>query len=262
MINRKHRSIAILLVCVMLLSAVVIPMGHSKGMPGWLLPLWIIFTGLEDILSGIDRIIGLITHDLEEMREARSDANDKLLEWYPQRTRKERTLGDKQAALDTLNAEHKAALAKKRNARARIKTLKREISQIKSSLSRLSPSAPAQRTAWESDLQDKESALAQAKQDVKDADKILNSLWRGIKISWYGAIIGDAFSGLRGELARLRARIHTLETLSDTLDINIKKKDTELGNETRRRGNVQIQVDQARENYKNARAQGDPNTQH
>ena len=97
------------------------------------------------------------------MREARSDANDKLLEWYPQRTRKERTLGDKQA-VDTLNAEHKAALAKKRNARARIKTLKRE-----------SPSAPAQRTAWESDLQDKESALAQAKQDVKDADKILNN---------------------------------------------------------------------------------------
>ena len=60
---------------------------------------------------------------------------------------------------------------------------------------------------------------------------------------------------------RLKARIHTLETLVDTLDINIKKKDTELGNETRRRGNVQIQVDQARENYKNARAQGNPNTQ-
>ena len=33
-------------------------------------------------------------------------------------------------------------------------------------------------------------------------------------------------------------------------------------NKTRRRGAVQIQVDQARENYKNARAQGDPNTQH
>ena len=60
---------------------------------------------------------------------------------------------------------------------------------------------------------------------------------------------------------RLKARIHTLETLADTLDANIKKKDTELGNETRRRGNVQIQVDQARENYKNARAQGNPNTQ-
>jgi hypothetical protein len=60
---------------------------------------------------------------------------------------------------------------------------------------------------------------------------------------------------------RLKARIHTLETLVDTLDINIKKKDTELGNETRRRGNVQIQVDQARENYEEARAQGNPNTQ-
>ena len=67
---------------------------------------------------------------------------------------------------------------------------------------------------------------------------------------------------IMGELARLRARIHTLETLSDTLDINIKKKDTELGNETRRRGNVQIQVDQAQQDYEKARRQGDPNTQH
>ena len=104
----------------------------------------------------------------------------------------------------------------------------------------------------ESALQDKESALAQAKQDVKEADKILNSLW--LKISWYGSIIGDAFSGLTGELVRLKARIHTLETLADTLDANIKKKDTELGNETERRGAVP--VDQARENYEEARAQG------
>ena len=33
-------------------------------------------------------------------------------------------------------------------------------------------------------------------------------------------------------------------------------------NKTRRRGAVQIQVDQAREDYEEARRQGNPNTQH
>lgn len=262
MLQKHARFIAIMMMLMLLASVIVVPIGHAVRVPGWLLPLWIAYTVLEDILSGIDRLIGIITQDIEEMEEALEETNDELLnKWYPKRENKEAELRDAQGKLDDLNAEHEAALTKKRNANSRIRTLKSEISQIEASLAMLSPSEESQRAALEAQLAQKKSELADAKQDVKEADKIINSHWRAAKRSWYRYIIGDAFSGLTGELVRINARINTLETSVDNLNRDIENKNTEKENQTKRREQKQREVDEARRNYENARQNGNPNTQ-
>ncbi len=261
MLQKQSRFIAILMVCVILAFAVVVPLGHAKKMPRWLVPLWIIYTALEDVLSGIDRLIAAITQDVEEMEDALSDTNDELDKWYPKRDDLEDKIGEYQDKLDVLAAEHEAALEKRRNAEARIRTLNRQIAQIEASLSMLSGSKSELRAALEAQLRQKKSEILQAKKEIKDANKIINSQWRSIKRSWYKTLIGDSFSGLKGELTELNGRIGYLETLADNLERDINKKNTEKENETTRRGTVQEKVDKARENYQNAKKKGKPGTE-
>lgn len=262
MLQKQARFIAILMVCMLLAFSIAVPMVSAKKVPGWLYPLWVVWMTLEDTLSGIDRLLALITQDLKEMKDALSDTNDELLELYPQRDKKEDQLRDYQGKLDILVAEHEAALQKRRNAQGRIRGLNREIAQIEATLSMLSGSESELRAALEAQLRQKRSDLSQAEQDVKDANKIINSQWRSIKRSWYRSMIGDSFSGLTGELTTLNSRIGNLEAISDSLQSSIADKEQEETDETTRRAKVQTQVDTARENYNKAKRNGNPNTQH
>lgn len=250
MLVRQKRYIALMMVCILLASMIILPIGEAKKKPGGVLgALWLAYTTLEDALSGIDRLIAIIIKDLEDMRDALEDINDELLELYPIRDEREEELEDAQDELDKLLEEEEAAKKKKRNAKTRIKTLKREIVQLKSELSRTSPSDSEGRAALESQIEQKESDLSQAKQDVKDADKIIGSWWRGIKMTHYRTVIGDVSSGLTRRVGNLNYRIGNLEQQADNFNAAIKEKEKEQAAEQPRRDKKQIEVDKAREKY-------------
>lgn len=261
MLQKQARFIAILMVCVILAFAVAVPFGYAKKVPKWLYPLWLILTTLEDILSGIDRLIAAITKDVEDMEDAIAGINDELDTLYPRRDKKEADLREYEGKLAQLEAEHQAALDKRSAAQSRIRSLNRQISQILASLSMLSGSNSETRAYLEAQLRKKRSELAQAKQDVKDANKIIHSQWRAIKRSWYKAVIGDSFNGLKGELTALNGRIGNLETLADNFAEEIKKQNQKKKDEGKRRKAVQGRVDKARNNYNKAKKNGDPNQQ-
>lgn len=261
MLQKQARFIAILMVCMLLAFSIAVPMVSAKKVPGWLYPLWVVWMTLEDTLSGIDRLLALITQDLEEMEDVLADTNDELAELYPKRDEKQKSIDKYQGKLDKLESEHEAALEKRRNAQARIRRLNREIAQIEATLSMLSGSESELRAALEAQLRQKRSELSQAERDVKDANKIINSHWRSIKRSWYKSMIGDSFSGLTGELTVLNSRIGNLESIADSLERNITDKKQEETDETTRRAKVQTQVDKARSDYKKAEKNGNPNTQ-
>lgn len=251
MINRKHRVIAAFLLCAMLFSVLAVPIGYSKDkQPSKSAILWAALTVLLDILDVYDILIGVIIKDLETMQDRLAEINDELKDkWYLKRKAKEEELKKEQKKLDDLNAEREAAKSKKRDAEARIKTLKSEIRQTEASLKMLSPGEEAERAGLEAQLAMQKSSLASAKQEVKEANKIINSNWRAMKRSYYEWIIGDAFSGLTGELCDIKGRINTLERQADILRREISKKTTEEENETTRRAGVQRDVDNTRREY-------------
>ena len=258
MINRKHRIIASLLLCVMLFSVMIVPISHSKDKPTWLLPLWIVYTTALDVLDGIERLIGIIREDLDEMEDAVAEANDELLELYDEREKREEEIGKLQAKLDELNAEEAAALSKRSNAESRISSLKSDISQAEADLAMLSPHEYSAREALEHHLSMLKSSLKSAKQDVKDANKIINSNWRAIKRSFYES----AISGLERNLnMQVKSDIYRLETLTDNLRPKIAEKQAELEAEEPRRAAQQAEVDAARKAYEDAEKNGDPNAQ-
>ena len=255
MINRKHRIIAAFLLCVMLFSVLAVPIGYSKDKPpkSKSAILWIALTTLLDILDAYDILIGVIIKDLETMEDRLAEINDELKDkWYPKKDKKEEELRKEQKKLDNLNAEHEAALEKKRGAKDRIKTLKSEISKTEGLLKMYSPWT-TQYAGYQAQLEMEKSALASAEQEVKEADKIINSHWRGAKRGYYEWIIGDAFSGLTGELVDIKGRIDTLQSQADILRSEIGTKSTEKTNETERRKNVQIDVDNKRREYEEQR---------
>ena len=258
MLVRQKRFIALMMVCVLLASMIVLPIGDAKDKDkktGRLAELWLIYTALEDALSGINRLIALITKDLERMEDALEDTNDELLELYPKRDKKEKQLEENQDELNRLLAEKAAAKKKRSNAKSRIRTLKREIYLLESEFSRTSPSDSEGRAALQAQLRQKRSELAQAKQDVKDADKIINSLWRGAKITFYKAVIGDAFSGLTRDLGNLNYRIGSLERIADDLNREIVKKKEKKEAVQTRRNKKQEEVDKARADYEKEKKQ-------
>ncbi len=250
MINRKHRILATVLLCAMLFSVLAVPIGYSKDKPtSKSAILWIALTTLLDILDAYDLLIGVIIKDLNMMEDRLAEINDELNDkWYPKKEKKEEELEEEQQKLDKLNAEHEAAKSKKRGAQERIKTLKSDISTTETLLKVFSPSTSLH-SEYQAQLEMQESALASAEQEVKEANKIINSHWRGTKRGYYEWIIGDAFSGLTGELCDIKGRISTLEAQADTLRREIKKKSTEKENETTRRKEVQKDVDKKRKEH-------------
>ena len=259
MINRKHRIIACLLLCVMLFSVIVVPISHSKDKPRWLLPAWIILTTALDILDVIERVIGIITKDIEEMEEAVKEANDELrFELYPERDRREKEIQELQDDLDELNAEHKAALEKRRDAKSRISSLKSEIQQAEADLAMLSPWESEARKALELHISMLKSSLKSAEQDVKDANKIIGSLWRSAKRSAYETTIRNLTRAL---ILEIQTRINTLEAFTDELNREIGIKKEELAAKEPERKAAQDDVDEARADYDKKKKEGDPNAQ-
>ncbi|MDE0483672.1 MAG: hypothetical protein OXI67_13910 [Candidatus Poribacteria bacterium] len=251
MINRKHRVIAAFLLCVMLFSVLAVPIGHSKDKPptSKSAVLWAALTVLLDILDVYDILIGVIIKDLKAMEDRLAEINDELNDkWYPKKDKKEKELETEQGKLDDLNAEREAALEKRRGAQARIKTLESDISKTETLLKLYSDWTP-EHAAYQAQLEMQKSSLASAEQEVKEANKIIRSDWRAIKRTYYEWIIGDAFSGLTGELCDIKGRINTLERQADILRREISKKTTEEENETTRRAGVQRDVDKKREEH-------------
>lgn len=249
MSHKKLRFIAFLMVCIILASVVAVPIGETKrkdknSKAGLILAALLT---LEDILSGIDRVLPLIVKDLDAMENQLAEINDELLyKLYPRRDELEAELDDVQDELDKLLTEEADAEKKKKDAKDRISDLKSEISNIKSVLKRVSPS-DEEHIAWlESQLSEKETQLSDAEAEVKAADKIIGSLWRSIKISHYETVIGDAFSGLTQQLNGLNYRIKTLEEKSDKLKIAIEDKGKEKKDTKDRRKEVQAKVDKKR----------------
>lgn len=181
------------------------------------------------------------------MEDAVAEANDELRdELYPERERREEEIGKLQAKLDELNAEEAAALSKRSNAESRIRSLKSDISQAESDLAMLSPGEESAREALEHHISMLKSSLRSAEQDVKDANKIINSNWRGMKKSYYGSVI----SRLENLLSvQVKARINYLQSLTDYLRPKITKKREELAAEEPRRKEAQADVDQKRADY-------------
>lgn len=257
----QARFIAIMMVCILLVFAIAVPIVSAKKVPKWLYPLWVIWMTLEDTLSGIDRLLAIVTQYLEEMEDALSDTNDELKDLYSKRDVKEDELKDYQGKLDKLEFEHQAALDKRRDAQSRIRSLNREIAQIEATLSMLSGSESELRAVLEAQLRQKRADISQAEQDIKDANKIIHSHWRSIKRSWYKSMIGDSFSGITGELTILNSRIGNLESIADGFRKSIDDKNQAETDETARRVKVQAQVDKARSDYEKAEKNGNPNTQ-
>ena len=249
-INRKYRIIAAFLLCVMLFSVFAVPISQSKDKPtSKSAILWIAITALLDILDVYDILIGVIIKDLKMMEDRLAEINDGLKnKWYPKRDKQEKHIEENQEKLDELEAEHEAALEKKRNAKARIKSLKSDISKTENMLKVFSDWTP-EHAGYKAQLEMQKSTLASAEQEVKEADKIINSQWRAIKRGFYESVIGDAFSGLTGKLCQINASIYTLEKLADNLRRNIGKKSTEKENETKRREKVQRDVDKKRQEH-------------
>jgi len=236
----------------MLFSVLAVPIGYSKDKPptSKSAVLWLAFTTALDILGGLDLLLAVIMKDIEKLEDELAEINDELNDkWYPKRDKKEKELEEEQQKLDDLNAEDEAARSKRRGAEARIKTLESEIRQTEASLKMLSPGEEAERAGLEAQLAMQKSSLASAEQEVKEANKIIRSSWRAMKRGWYERIIGDAFSGLTGELVDIKARINTLERLADNLNRDIGKKSTEKTDETLRRAEVQKDVNAKRKAY-------------
>ncbi len=259
MINRKHRIIASLLLCVMLFSVMIVPISHSVKQPGYLLVLWIALTTALDILDAIERFIGIITQDLKEMEDAVAEANDELNDvLYPEREKREEQIQELQTDLDELNAEHEAAEKKARDAKSRIRSLKSEIKQAEADLAMLSPWEYSAREALELHISMLKSSLKSAEQDLKDAEKITGSLWRSAKRAW----LDSSISGLERQLIlQVTSRINRLENLTDRLRPKIKKKQGELAAEEPRRKAAQEDVDRKRAAYDEAKKKGDPKDQ-
>ena len=152
MINRKHRILASLLLCVMLFSVLVVPISHSQkeGNPGKLAALWLALTAALDVLDAIERMIGIITKDLQEMEDAVAEANDELNDvLYPEREKREEEIRAVQQKLDELNSEEAAALSKRSNAESRIRSLTRGIQDAEGDLAMLGPYEYSAREALE-----------------------------------------------------------------------------------------------------------------
>ena len=243
----------------MLFSFVIVPVSHSKKVPIWLYPLWIFYTTAKDILEGIERLIGIITQDIKEMEDAVAEANDELRDvLYPERDKREKQIQEIQDDLDELNAEHEAALSKRRDAKSRIRSLKSDISAAEAELAMLSPWESEAREALELHISMLKSSLKSAEQDVKDANKIIHSNWRALKRSW----LASSISGLeRALILQVTSKISRLEALTDTLRPKISKKQDDLSTEKKRRKQAQKEVDAARDAYEAAKKQGDPNDQ-
>ena len=255
MINRTHRILAGLLLCVMLFSVLVVPISHSQteNRPGTLALLWLALTSALDVLDAIERLIGIITKDLKEMQDAVAEANDELLVLYSERDKREEEIRAVQTDLDELNSEEAAALSKRSNAEGRISSLKSDISQTEADLAMLSPGEYSAREALEHHLSMLKSSLESAKQDVKDANKIINSLWRSAKRAYYQSVI----SRLEHLLTlQVKSEISRLEALTDALRPDIEKKQKELDAEEPRRKAAQADVDQKRKDYENAKKNG------
>jgi len=234
----------------MLLAMSSVPISQSKDKPtSKSAVLWIAITTLLDILDVYDILIGVIIKDLKMMEDRLAEINDELKDkWYPKRDKKEKQIEENQEKLDELEAEREEALEKKRGAKARIKSLKSDISTTENMLKVFSDWTP-EHAGYKAQLEMQKSTLASAEQEVKEADKIINSQWRAIKRGFYERAIGDAFSGLTGELCQINASINTLENLADNLRRNIGKKSTEKENETKRREKVQGDVDKKRQEH-------------
>lgn len=261
MINRNHRIIASLLLCVMLFSVLVVPISYSEkggssgSSSGKLAALWLAFTSALDVLDAIERLIGLITKDLKEMEDAVAEANNELLyELYPERKKREEEIRAVQTDLDELNAEEAAALSKRSNAEGRIRSLTRDIQDAEGDLAMLGPYDYSAREALEHHISMLKSSLESAKQDVKNANKIINSNWRALKRSYYQSTI----SGLERSLnLQVQSRIYRLETFTDALRPDIKKKQEELDAQTPGRAEAQADVDAKREAYEKAKKEED-----
>lgn len=264
MINRKHRIIASLLLCMMLFSVLVVPISHSRPVPPrpvppWLLVAWFALTTALDILDAIERLIGIITEDLKEMEDAVAEANDKLrFELYPEREKREKEIENLQQKLDKLNAEEAAALSKRSNAESRIRSLKQDISQTEADLAMLSPYDYSARETLEHHLSMLKSSLESAKQDVKDANKIIHSQWRALKRAYYESVISRLEHLL---IMQVTSEISRLENLTDNLNPKITEKNKELETQKPRRAAAQAEVDAKRAAYDNKKKEGNPNAQ-
>ena len=254
MIDRKHRIIAALLLCMMLFSVMIVPISHAKKGPAWLLPLWIIYTTALDVLDGIERAIGILTEDLDEMKDAVAEANEELQELYDERAEKEEEIKDVQGKLDALNSEESEALQKRSDAEYQIGRLESDISQTEADLAMLSPGEYSAREALEGHLSILKSALESAKQDVKDANKIINSNWRSMKKSFYASVITRLERNLS---MQGKADIYRLEAFTDNLRPKIAAKQAEIDAQEPARQAAQKEVDAARKAYEDAKKSGE-----
>lgn len=242
-------------------SVIAVPTVDAKG-KHWLFSLLSQYLGLKSLYNEIKDIIALITKDIEEMERMKKDAEDELLnDLYPRREDAEKALQEVQDKLDELNAEIDAAKTKRSDANSRISTLEKEISQTKFSLSMLSPSEHSEHARLLTQLSMQESSLSSAKQDVKDANKIINSPLRSLQISHYESAIGNASTGLTGRVVSIKSRIYTLETLVDNLKRDIENKKTEKENQEKREDRVSKDVEEARKKYEDGKKNGNPNTE-
>ena len=266
MINRNHRILASLLLCVMVFSVLVVPISYSQkpndANPGRLAALWLALTAALDVLDAIERFIGIITKDLKEMEDAVAEANDKLrLELYPEKDKRKEEIGDLQKELDKLNSEEADALSKRSNAEGRIRSLKGDISQAEADLGMLGPYEYSARQALEHHISMLKSSLESAKQDVKNANKIINSNWRALKRSYYQSTISRLETLLNSQV---QSEIARLEAQTDALNPHIKKKREELEAQEPGRAAAQAEVDKKRAEYKkaeeeeNAKKKGNP----
>ncbi len=258
MIDRKHRIIAALLLCMMLFSVMIVPISHAVNWPAVLLGLWIVYTTALDILDGIERLIGILTQELDEMEDAVAEANEELRELYKERDKREKEIREAQDELDKLNSEESAALSKRSNAESRISSLKRDISQAEADLAMLSPYEYSAREALEHHLSMLKSSLKSAEQDVKDANKIIHSNWRSLKQSFYESTI----SRLEHLLSvQVKSDIYRLESLTDNLRPKIAAKQKEIDDQEPARQAAQAEVDAARAAYDEKKKERDSNAQ-
>ena len=266
MINRNHRILASLLLCVMVFSVLLVPISYSQkpneGNPGRVATLWLALTAALDVLDAIERFIGIITKDLKEMEDAVAEANDELNDvLYPERDKREEEIRAVQQKLDDLNSEEAAALSKRSNAEGRIRSLTRDIQDAEGDLAMLGPYEYSARQALEHHISMLKSSLESAKQDVKDANKIINSNWRALKRSYYQSTISRLEHLLN---LQVQSKIGHLEAQTDALRPHIKKKREELDAETPRRAAAQADVDEKRAAHKkaqeeeNAKKKGNP----
>ena len=142
-----------------------------------------------------------------------------------------------------LNSEESAALSKRSNAESRISSLKSDISQAEADLAMLSPGEYTAREALEYHLSMLKSSLESAKQDVRDANKIINSSWRGLKQSFYESTISRLETLLS---VQVKSEIHRLQAFTDKYRPLIKAKQAEIAAQEPAREAAQTEVDKRR----------------